>query len=413
MPGAKNNVCLIVQNYYDLDIRVRRKAEALIAAGYGVDVLALRSSNLKPKKYTLNGVNVHAFSLGKKRGSKGRYYFEYLAFFFWAFFKLWGLMRHRVYAVIDVNTLPDFLVFAATYARMKGSRVILDMHEITPEFLMSKYGVGVNHWQVRLARFLEKASFSFADHVITINEAIRQLLADRGLRLSKSTIIMNSVDESMFFSASKSPSATNTENQTGKFVMMYHGTLTRLYGLDIALKAFSQVQSEAADAEYWILGDGPEKDQLMKLARSLGLESKVRFCGTFLPQDIRQWLERCDIGVLSTRRDVFLDFSFSNKLSEYIIMGKPVIASRLKAIRHYFSEDALAYFEANDPHDLAQQILRLYRDKELRDRLAKKAAQEYSPIRWEEMKRRYLELVENMAGKSREEQRYAPSRSKF
>ena len=58
------SVCLITQSVYDFDPRVRRKAEALVAAGYSVDVLALRPGNGK-KQYTLKGVNVHTISLGK------------------------------------------------------------------------------------------------------------------------------------------------------------------------------------------------------------------------------------------------------------------------------------------------------------------------------------------------------------
>ena len=82
------------------------------------------------------------------------------------------------------------------------------------------------------------------------------------------------------------------------------------------------------------------------------------------------WLSKCDVGVLPIRRDQFLEHASPNKLSEYIIKGKPVIISRLKAIRYYFGEDALAYFEPNDPVSLAQQMIRVYRDKGLRARLA-------------------------------------------
>src|SRR5262249_40690087 len=54
-------VCLVVQNVYDIDPRVRRKAEALVAAGYSVDVLALRAPN-GSKTYSVNGVNVRTVS---------------------------------------------------------------------------------------------------------------------------------------------------------------------------------------------------------------------------------------------------------------------------------------------------------------------------------------------------------------
>src|SRR5438067_13870170 len=132
------SVCFVVQNVYDIDPRVRRKAEALVAAGHSVDVLALRVLNGK-KSYSLNGVNVRTVSLGKNRGSLGRYFFEYAMFFLWVAFRAPLQMLWRRYAAIDVNTLPDFLVFAPALAKWMGAKLILDLHEIAPEFFMSKY----------------------------------------------------------------------------------------------------------------------------------------------------------------------------------------------------------------------------------------------------------------------------------
>jgi len=387
------SVCLLVQNDYSKDIRVRRKAEALYSAGYRVDVLALSLSGSRSTYYCADGINVFTFSLGKKRGSKGRYLYEYATFFFWAALKLIKLMRKNRYDLIEVNTLPDFLVFAALYPRWKGAKILLDMHEITPEFVMSKYEVGPNHWQVRLARIIEKASFSFADHVITINEPIQELLKSRGLPLARSTVIMNSVDEALLAACSAREDATRLESLSGSFAFMYHGTLTRIYGLDIALAAFGEAQKELSGAEFWILGDGPEKRSLEKLCNKLKLETKVHFIGEVPLEEIPAWLSRCDVGILPTRQDVFLDYSFSNKLSEYIVCGKAVIISELRTIRFYFSKDALAYFQPNNPADLARQMIRLYGNGCLRTQLAEDAKREYAPIRWEVMKQRYLQLV--------------------
>jgi glycosyltransferase involved in cell wall biosynthesis len=398
------SICILLQNHYEIDIRVRRKAEALVASGYSVDVLALRSSHSPAKTYQLEGVEVYTIALGKKRGSLLRYLWEYVAFFIWAFFKVGALMRQRQYAIIDVNNLPDFLVFAGAYAKWRGAKLVFDMHEITPEFYISKYGIRQNSLVVRWLKWVERASFNFADHVITINEPIRQLLVSRGLPADKATIIMNSVDESLFSGAAGGSAGKRAED-AGKFVMMYHGTLTGLYGLDISIEAFGEVHQQMPGAEFWILGNGPERKLLAALRLKLGLESKVTFIGSVLPEEVRQWLSRCDIGVLATRRDIFLDYSFSNKLSEYIIMGKAVVSSDLKAIRHYFSERALAYFEANNPTDLAKQMLRLYRDRESCASLSRQARQEYAPICWEVMKRRYLQKMEELAGGKAEPKR--------
>lgn len=394
------SVCILLQNHYEIDIRVRRKAEALVAAGYTVDVLALESSFSKTKNFTLCGVNVETVALGKKRGSLLRYFWEYFAFMVWTCFKLSVRMHKRHYAVVDVNNLPDFLVFAAVYAKWRGAKVVFDMHEITPEFYMSKYGIKENSPVIWLLKWLERISFNFADHVISINEPITNLLISRGLTPGKSTEIMNAVDESIFEKVLKSPPALKPGEEQPPFVMMYHGTLTHIYGLDIAIEAFGLVKDEMPGAQFWILGGGPEKAALEALVKKVGLDGRVRLIGSVRPEAVPEWLSRCDVGVLSTRRDVFLDFSFSNKLSEYIIMGKAVICSRLKAIRHYFSEDGLAFFEPNQPADLAKQMVRVYKDKALQAKLAAKAKQEYLPIRWEVMKDRYLKMMDDITSRS-------------
>jgi glycosyltransferase involved in cell wall biosynthesis len=390
------SVCLIVQSIYDDDPRVRRKAEALVVAGYTVDVIALRAKGCK-KSYSLNGVNIRTIALGKKRGSLARYFLEYAVFFLWVLFRVPVQMLHKRYAVIDVNTLPDFLIFAPIVAKWMGAKLILDMHEITPEFYMSKYGISGNSWTIRLLTYLERLSFQLADHVITINKPIEDLLVGRGLDRRKSTIIMNAVDE-VRFAADSIASNVSAPRDREKFVMMYHGTLTHLYGLDIAIEALAMAHTKMPGAELWILGSGPEKEALASLAKARGLTSKVRMVGRVAPTEIPTWLSRCDTGILPIRRDVFLDFAFPNKLPEFIIAGRAVIVSRLTAIRHYFSDDALAYFQPNDPADLAEQMVRVYGDCELRSRLAGRAKRDYGPIRWDVMKERYLALIENMVG---------------
>jgi glycosyltransferase involved in cell wall biosynthesis len=231
--------------------------------------------------------------------------------------------------------------------------------------------------------------------VITINEPIEHLLASRGLDRSKSTVVMNAVDEARFAASSISSPALAPRDPEN-FVMMYHGTLTSIYGLDIAIEAFALAHTEMPGAELWILGSGSEKDALAQLVQARGLSLKVRLVGQVPATEIPAWLGQCDAGILPIRRDVFLDFAFPNKLPEFIIAGKTVIISRLKAIRHYFSEDALAYFEPNDPAALARAMVRIYRDPESRGRLALAARGEYEPIRWAVMKQRYLTLVRDL-----------------
>src|SRR6185295_18786861 len=77
----------------------------------------------------------------KSRGEPIAYLREY-GEFVWRCRQL--LARHRAFAdvrVVHVHTLPDFLIWAARPAQRRGARVILDLHEIFPEFAATKYRV--------------------------------------------------------------------------------------------------------------------------------------------------------------------------------------------------------------------------------------------------------------------------------
>ena len=75
------SICFIVQNYYDMDPRVRRKAECLAAIGYNVDVIALHSPERNSNPYYLNDVRVFGIPIVKRRASIVRYLYEYCLFF--------------------------------------------------------------------------------------------------------------------------------------------------------------------------------------------------------------------------------------------------------------------------------------------------------------------------------------------
>src|SRR5262249_37979431 len=170
---------------------------------------------------------------------------------------------------------------------------------------------------VRLITWLEKISFTFADRVITIHKPAEDLLVSRGLPREKSTILMNSVDETRFSSTSFSPGSAAPE-PADTFTMMQYGTLTRMYGLDLAIEALSLAHDSMPGAQLWILGSGPEQPKLQLLANQRGVGSLVKFIGQVPSAEIPRWLDECDLGLLPLRRDVFLDFAFPNKLPEYI-----------------------------------------------------------------------------------------------
>jgi glycosyltransferase involved in cell wall biosynthesis len=179
---------------------------------------------------------------------------------------------------------------------------------------------------------------------------------------------------------------------------MYHGTLTYLYGVDIAIRAIERLKDRIPDLELRIFGSEAETEELKALAEELGVSSNVVFMGRVGMDEIPEYISQADIGVMPTVRDGYIDLSFSNKLAEYVSMKKPAVATRLNSTLEYFSEDAISYFESRDVEALASKIFELYMNPQKRLQQAEKAFQQYQEIRWPVMKQRYIGLIESLAG---------------
>ncbi len=379
------NVCLIVQHPYPKDVRVRKEAMALLANSHKVSVIALRDSN-EAKHEVVDGVNVYRVGFQKKRSGVLRYLFEYATFFLYSLFKLNLLDLKEKFDIVHINTLPDFLVFSALIQKLKGCRIVLDMHEIMPEFFMSKYKVGIRHPVGRLLLFLERISLNFADDVLTVNEPIKRIFHSRAIPNKPITVIMNTVSAS---------AVKNSVKRTHQgFNCVYHGTLTDIYGLDTAIEGFSKASSKFQDMFFHIFGEGPSLPRLKQLTEHLHLQKSVIFHGEISYDKMMESLTEMDLGILAIQKDIFLNLSFSNKLAEYIFLKIPVVSSDLDAVKYYFDDKHILFFKAGDTDDLSNKIQFAYMNREYTKAMAESANERSRAFDWEVMARRYLEVIE-------------------
>ncbi len=384
-------ICMIAYAYYSQDARVPKEAEALTQQGMRVDCFCLRERG-RARLEVVNGVNVYHLPLSKYRGySTLKYTSAYILFFVLVFFSVTKFYFKRRYDVIQFHTLPDFIIFSGIIPKICGAKLLLDMHEIMPEFYMSKFRVGMSHPLIKLLKLLEKISIRFAHAVIVINEPIKRLLLTRCKSKLNFTVVMNCADDRLFRSGCLPHSM-----ESNSFNLMYHGTLTPLYGLELAVQAVARLKTRIPNLKFRIFGNEEEAGDLKKLAEELDVCRSVIFMGRVPREEIPRYLRQTDIGVLPTIRDEFIDLSFSNKLAEYVCMKKPVVATRLKSTLEYFPEDAISYFESRDMDDLTSRIFELYANPQKRLLQAEKAYQHYQKIQWSVMRERYIKLIDSL-----------------
>ncbi len=389
--------CILRHGGYPNCARVAKEVRALLDEGVEVDLICLNDGS-HPFFEKLGRLKLYRIPIKRRRGAITRYFLEYFVSFGMMTLLLSGLHAKFRYDCVQVNTMPDFLVFATFLPKLMGARIILDLHEPTPELWVTKFGRGRFRVLLRIQTYIEQLAIRYADQTLTVSECLRRRYAERGADISKIAAIPNTCDETKFSSA---PSDSSLRQRTPEFVAVTHGTIEERYGHEVMIRAVHHLQGRMANFKLIIIGGGSYLDRIVALAQELQCDSRVSFYG-YLPFDrLLAVLKSADVGLSTMYRTPYAELIDTNKMYEYIALRIPVISSRLPAIEENFDGRSLMYFEPGDHLGLAHCIMRLYQDPNLRHELVQNAYDRYETMRWNKSKHRYTSLVLPKAGASR------------
>ena len=393
--SAPRPVAMLTHSYYEEDPRVRREAESIVASGRPVDVYALRRPD-DPSTETLDGVTVRRLGVQRHQGAGlATYLREYLAFLVRAGFAMTRAHRRRHYGLVQVHTLPDFLVFAALPLRIVGVPVVLDLHEAMPEFFRSRFHGRAGRIGYALLRFQERAATRFASAVLTVNDALGDRLIEIGVPSSKLTVVPNAPSLARF---DPTRHAARLFMADGTLRLVYAGALSPIYELDVVLEAIARLEHDRPDVPVFLdlYGRDFAEVPLRSQAQSLGIADRIAFHGRIPIEAVPEAVAAADVGLAPTRRSDFTDFSLSTKAFEYAAMGRTVVASRLPMVERTFGDDVVTY-EPGDAGDLAAALLRLVDEPRVREARVARALARIRGLGWEHESARYLDLVERLA----------------
>ena len=395
-PRVLRPVCMIVHAYYEEDSRVRREAESLVAGGRPVDVFALRRPG-DPPDGVIDGVTLHRLDVQRHQGAGlGTYLREYVAFLVRAGWAATRAHRRRRYALAQVHTLRDFLVFAALPLRLAGVPVVIDLHEAMPEFFRMRFPKASNRVAHALLRLQERVSIGFASAAITVNDALAGRLVDLGVSPAKVTVILNSPSLARFDPAVQPARPFMAD---GTLRLVYAGALTPTYELDVTIDAVARLRGLRPDLPvvFDIYGRGDSDPALRERAASLGVGDRVIFHGRIPIEEVPAAIAAADIGLAPTRRDPFTDFSLSTKIFEYGAMGKPVIASRLPLVERTFPPSSVATYDPGDGDGLAAAIIALIEDPAEREASVARTRVRIGEQSWDREADRLRALIDRVA----------------
>jgi glycosyltransferase involved in cell wall biosynthesis len=304
----------------------------------------------------------------------------------------WKHLR-KPYQLVHVHSVPDFLVLAALPLRLMGVPVILDIHDILPEFYGSKFNVGHDSFMFRALVIVERWSAKIASHVIIANQIWYDRIVKRSVAKEKCSVMCNYPDPNIFYLRPKSKG-------NGRFLLMYPGSLNWHQGVDVAVRAFAQVSRKIETAEFHIYGEGPTRPTLEKLVEELGLQGKVRVQNYQPIREIAALMATADLAIVPKRASSsFGNEAASTKVQEFMAVGVPVVVSRTKIDSFYFDESMVRFFESENVDALADAIVELYAHPEQRLKLVEGANRHIQQNNWDVKQHQYLSMVDSLIAK--------------
>jgi len=229
-----------------------------------------------------------------------------------------------------------------------------------------------------LLRRREKFIYTKSKGIIALTSHLLSDIKELYPFIRTSTIAPDGVDLKVAELALKLPqSVRNTKDKH----VLYLGSLHQWKGVETLIAAMPMTDSVILN-----IAGGPQERilELSAQAASLGVIEKIHFHGQIEPKDRFKLINSVDICILPlTSSSIAAKYTSPLKLFEYMAMGKPIIASNLPSITEILTNETNGILiNHNDSSALADSIMRLSYDKDLRERLGQAAAAHSKKYSW-------------------------------
>ena len=146
-------------------------------------------------------------------------------------------------------------------------------------------------------------------------------------------------------------------------VLLFSGRFLEQKGILDLIQACKIVNEKSICFKLICLGNGPLFDLSKQLADELHLKNKIEFLGHIAEEKTQYYYANCDVTILPSYRE-----GFPMAIFQSVAAGKPVITTRINACADYFKEyENCLWVETKNPSDLAEKIITLAKNNELRD----------------------------------------------
>jgi glycosyltransferase involved in cell wall biosynthesis len=231
-----------------------------------------------------------------------------------------------------LTTSPQFFNgFAGFFvSRLKRIPWLLEIRDLWPDSILA-VGAIKNKLVIDILYKLELFCYKTCDRIVVVTDSFRHYIIGRGITSTKISVIKNGVNLSLF-SPEKNidmdtlklemPDIPISELQN-KFVVSYVGTHGMAHKLETVLEAANLLKNQP-DIRFLFVGDGAEKQDLVKLKEKMGLDNVIM--ADQKPKKLMPAIwQLTDLSLVHLKKDDLFKTVIPSKIFEALAMGKPII----------------------------------------------------------------------------------------
>jgi glycosyltransferase involved in cell wall biosynthesis len=319
-------VLFLVENLpVPLDRRVWMEAKSLKNHGFDVTVICPKNALHPASREEIDGIDIFRFGIPIEGSGVLTLGIEYLFALVQMTYLGFILQFRRRFQVIHIANPPDLLFIPALIFKIIfKSKIVFDQHDLGPEIWEAKTGKK-NGFVIEILRVLEAITYRVSDYVISTNASFKQIATTRGKKNDDRVFIVRSAPTRSFgLSEKKVDPARSSDEKTH---LCYIGIMGEQEGIDILIESFKQLLQnyEHRNLILDLVGDGPERDKLEKLANELEITNSVVFHGLKKDKDLIDILGKATLALNPDRPSRMNDLCSGNKIVEYMALGKPIV----------------------------------------------------------------------------------------
>lgn len=308
---------------------------------------------------------------------------------------------------VVVATSPQFFCgWAGVWVhRLRRVPFVLEIRDIWPESIETVGAIRVRPL-LRFLEWLERRMYRAADHIVAVGEGYKRKILEKVDIPDRISVITNGVDLERFPLQAPDDELRTRWRGQDRFVCAYVGTIGMAHALEVVLDAAELLRRRGRDdVVFWLVGDGACRERLQAEAERRCLKDRVIFTGRQKKEDIPRVLASADACLVHLRKTSLFETVIPSKIFEMMAMAKPIIMGVSGDAREItLQAKAAIEIEPESPDSLADAVVRLADDPELRRRLASSArrfvAEHYDRNRLAD---RFLGVLQTVAGELRDE----------